>query len=202
MILSQTANHLLEKALTKATLYTTYRKMVQKMAENEDTTGNDKSEALIDYTKLNDKRMNRLDKTIKIAHADAEIIKIYDTKTTWLIVTESWCGDAAQTLPIMNKIATLNTNIDIKIILRDENHSFMDYFFDGVMGIPKLLIIDAETKEVLHSWGPRPSKATKMVTEFKEKHGKLTPQFKQDLQVWYNKDKGANTIQDLVAFLR
>ena len=40
-----------------------------------------------------------------------------------------------------------------------------------------------------------------MVHDYKEKHGGLDADFKRDLQVWYNKDKGKNIQDDLVAFL-
>jgi hypothetical protein len=37
-----------------------------------------------------------------------------------------------------------------------------------------------------------------MVVAYKEKNGALDPQFKQDLQVWYNKDKGKSVQEDFV----
>ena len=58
-----------------------------------------------------------------------------------------------------------------------------------------------ENNEVISSWGPRPSIATKMVNDYKEKHGGLDADFKRDLQVWYNKNKGENIQEDIVAFL-
>jgi hypothetical protein len=51
-------------------------------------------------------------------------------------------------------------------------------------------------------WGPRPSTATAMVNSYKSEHGSLSPEFKQDLQVWYNKDKGANIAEDLTKLLK
>ncbi|MEL6989636.1 MAG: thioredoxin family protein, partial [Bacteroidota bacterium] len=39
------------------------------------------------------------------------------------------------------------------------------------------------------------------VEDYKKEHGSLTPEFKQELQVWYNKDKGQNTAQDLIELL-
>ena len=55
--------------------------------------------------------------------------------------------------------------------------------------------------EVIDSWGPRPSVPTRMVKEYKEKHGQLDADFKKDLQVWYNKDKGKNTVEDMMKLL-
>ena len=68
--------------------------------------------------------------------------------------------------------------------------------------VPKLIAIDKETGRVINTFGPRPSEATKLVDEYKLKHGSLTPEFKQDLQVWYNKDKGQSTISDLEKLLK
>jgi hypothetical protein len=58
-----------------------------------------------------------------------------------------------------------------------------------------------QNEEVISSWGPRPSLATKMVNDYKIKNGGLDANFKRDLQVWYNKDKGENIQEDLVSFL-
>jgi hypothetical protein len=87
-------------------------------------------------------------------------------------------------------------------VLRDDNDSLLNLFLtNGSKSIPKLIMLDAETLEVLDDYGPRPSTATKLVEDYKKKHGALTPEFKEDLQRWYNKDKGQTTIEDLTALL-
>ena len=58
-----------------------------------------------------------------------------------------------------------------------------------------------ETGEVIHTYGPRPTEAANYVKRFKSKHGALTPDFKEDLQHWYNSDKGQNVIEDVTQFL-
>ena len=40
-----------------------------------------------------------------------------------------------------------------------------------------------------------------MVNAYKAEHGMLTIEFKEDLQRWYNKDKGQSTIEDLVQLI-
>jgi len=37
-----------------------------------------------------------------------------------------------------------------------------------------------------------------MVADYKEKNNILDPQFKQDLQVWYNKDKSKSVQKDFI----
>jgi hypothetical protein len=142
--------------------------------------------------------MKRWDKTIKVPQDIQDRISQFNEKITWLVLTESWCGDAAHLLPVMNKITELNDNINFRVVLRDENEDLMNLFLtNGSKSIPKLIMIDAETGNVLNSYGSRPDEATKMVNEYKANHGKLTPEFKEDLQRWYNKDKGQNILKDL-----
>ena len=62
--------------------------------------------------------------------------------------------------------------------------------------IPKLIILN-EDLEVIDTWGPRPKKATKMVADYKFKHGKIDAEFKAELQRWYNEDKGNEILKDL-----
>lgn len=193
---------LIKASLNKSQSYKDYRKLVEQLADNELTTGSEKTEALVNYTKLNDRRMKRWDKTIKTPKEIIERVKNYSKNVTWLVLTESWCGDAAHLMPVMNKFAEFNDNIAFRVVLRDENEALMAQFLtDGTQSIPKLVAIDNATEEVIGSFGPRPSEATDLVNIFKGKHGKLTPEFKEDLQHWYNKDKGQSTIADLLELL-
>ena len=200
--ISQEISQLLSASLPKAVSYQEYRATVSALVANGLSTGTVQNDALANYTLLNDKRMKRLDKTLKFSEDIIEGIAKINKKVTWLVLTESWCGDAAQTMPVMNKLASLNSNIDFKVILRDENLALMNQFLtNGTLSIPKLLMIDDATNTVFSEWGPRPSKATQLVAEYKNTHGTLTPEFKQDLQIWYTKDKGVNTAEDLLAGL-
>lgn len=182
--------------------YKSYRQLVSDLVEKQSATGNEKTEALANYTMLNDRRMKRWDKTVKVSDETKNLIKTYKKKTTWLVITESWCGDAAHIMPVINKIAELNDNIDYRVVLRDDNEELMNEFLtNGGKAIPKLIAIDNETNEVVDTFGPRPTVATNMVNEYKKQNGQLTPEFKEGLQRWYNKDKGQSTIKDLTNLL-
>ncbi|MEN8966116.1 MAG: thioredoxin family protein [Polaribacter sp.] len=191
----------LEKSLQNAISYETYRTLVSNLLANGKATGPLQSEALTNYSLLNDRRMKRLDKTLQISEDTITTINSIKEPQTWLTITEGWCGDAAQNLPVINKIAAINPNINLKVVLRDENLELMDLFLtNGGRAIPKLIALDAE-HNVIFTWGPRPSVATKMVVDYKAKNGNLDAQFKQDLQVWYNKDKGKSVQEDIVRLL-
>ncbi|MBE15380.1 MAG: thioredoxin family protein [Cytophagaceae bacterium] len=198
----RTKEQLVTAVLDKAMSYAAYRKLIDQQAAQNSTSGPVQTEALAQYTMLNQRRMKRLDKTLKLSEAHIAQIKAYDTPVIWLVLTETWCGDAAQSLPMMHKIAQLNPLIDLKIVFRDQNLELMDAFlYRGGRSIPKLIAFDPEQQSILGEWGPRPTQATKLVDLYKEEHGSLTPEFKQDLQLWYTKDRGQDIASDLLELL-
>jgi len=193
---------IIKESINGGISYRDYRELVKQLADEHSNTGIEKTEALANYTKLNDRRMRRWDKTIKISKETQQKISEFNQKMTLLIITESWCGDAAHVIPALNKIAELNPNIDVKLVLRDENLELMDMFLTkGGRAIPKVIMIDDETGAVLSTYGPRPSEASSYVNRFVAKNGSLTPEFKEDLQHWYNGDKGQNIIKDVIEIL-
>lgn len=195
-------NSLISNSLQLGISYKEYRALVKDLVETNATTGKEKTEALVNYTKLNDRRMKRWDKTIKVSEEDQYKIKEFNNPITWLVITESWCGDAAHVIPVLNKVAELSDFIDLKIVLRDENPELMDAFLtNGGRAIPKLIMIDNQSGEVIDTYGPRPSEATSYVNRFKAMNGALTLEFKEDLQHWYNNNKGQNIIEDITEIL-
>ena len=192
----------IENSLEKAISYSEYRTLVKGLLDEGKSTGPNQSEDLLNYSLLNDKRMKRLDKTMKLFEITQTKLSEIKEAQTWLVITEGWCGDAAQNLPVINKLAEENDNIQLKVVLRDENVELMDNFLtNGGRAIPKLIALDNDN-EVLGTWGPRPDVATKMVADYKAANGSLDAEFKKDLQVWYNKNKGENVQENLVALLK
>lgn len=190
----------LEKAITNSMTYKEYRELVANLLEENKSTTKNGSESLVGYSKLNHSRMKRLDKTIKLEEKTQTNLDKLNKKITWVVLTEGWCGDAAQNLPIMNKFAEANKHIELKLVLRDENIELMnEYLTNGGQSIPKLIQI--ENGKVTKTWGPRPTIATKLIADYKEKNGVVDAQIKEDLQLWYNKDKGQNTVDDLMQLL-
>ncbi|TXG36846.1 thioredoxin family protein [Seonamhaeicola maritimus] len=192
----------IKSGLKNSMSYADYRDLMFQLVEERNTSGNEKSEERIEFTKLNNRRMKRWDKTLKISVKAKKRLADFDTHVTWLVLTETWCGDAAHVLPVLNKIAELNSNINLRLVLRDDNLDLMNEFLtDGNQAVPKLIMIDDETGTVLDVYGPRPSEAAGYVSRFKAANGKLTPEFKEDLQHWYNKDKGVTIVEDVTLML-
>ena len=193
---------IIENSLKSAQSYTAYKEMVLQLLKEGKSTGVVQNNDLFHYTKLNNQRMKRLDKQTKLNEETLSKAQKINKEFTWLVLTESWCGDAAQTLPVFNKFAEANKKIDLKVVLRDENEDLMNKFLtNGSKSIPKLIVVDNASLEVVGSWGPRSAKASKMVTDYKEKHGKIDAKLKTDLQNWYNDDKGTHIEMEMVELI-
>jgi len=193
--------NIITKSIENSYSYQEYRTLVENLLKEGKSTSKEDSEMMVNYSKLNHSRMKRLDKTVKLSQEVIEKVESIIAPIEWIVLAEGWCGDAAQNLPIINKLADLNSNINLRIVLRDEHPELMDQFLtNGGKSIPKLIHVESEYSTI-KSWGPRPTVATKMVADYKAKHGSITPEFKKDLQVWYNKDKGLSTVEDMMTFL-
>jgi len=192
-------NSIIKESLTKSYSYADYRKKVTSLLQEGKSTGNEQSEALTHYSELNEVRMNRLDKTIKITEENTQKLQQLQINYIWLVISEGWCGDAAQILPIINKMASLSEKIDLKIVFRDENDALMNLFLtNGSRGIPKLIILDHDTLEVLGDFGPRPHGAKQLILDYKAQHGVVDETAKTELQLWYLHDKGLSTQNEIM----
>ncbi|MEJ7862034.1 MAG: thioredoxin family protein [Pyrinomonadaceae bacterium] len=179
----------MKKNIEKSMTYRAYLDLIDALLVDGKTTGPNQSDAMFNFGKLNRQRMKRLDKTVEINESSKERAKTVERKMIWLIITEGWCGDAAQNIPIIEKIAAETSNIETRYILRDENLDLMDrYLTNNARSIPKLICLDAETFEEIGAWGPRPQAAMDYFDEMKAQDLEK-PQMMENLQRWYNEDK-------------
>ncbi|MFY0591270.1 thioredoxin family protein [Roseivirga sp.] len=195
-------SHLINAQLIDSALsYNEYREFLDNLLLDGKTTGANQSEAMINYAQLNQKRMRKWDKIGKLSPAISKYLSGIDSPMTWLVITEGWCGDAAQNLPFFNKMAQLNSNIQLKFVLRDDNLELMDQFLtNGGRSIPKLIALD-ESLNVLGSWGPRPEPMQKAFLENKITQERSGKEFTEFLHLWYAKDRGHTLQNEFLAIL-
>jgi len=157
---------------------------------------------LFNYAKLNFQRMTRINKTFTVSEELSEKLKSVKTPQIWMMITEDWCGDAAQSLPILNKFTEINSLIDLRIIERDKNLDIMDnYLTNGTSrSIPKVISFD-DTGEELFIWGPRPSEADLLVKQLKQA-GLVKEEINEKLHLWYARNKGKAIEQEFFELLK
>ena len=195
-------NSIITNSISKSCSYNEYRSLIFTYAQEGKTTGLISSPDYINYTKLNESRMHRLDKTIEVTQETKALLENLSKEYIWLVISETWCGDAAQVVPVINKMAEVASKIDLRIVLRDENEDLMNLFLtNGTKSIPKLIIIEKETGEVIVDFGPRPTQAKQLIIDYKAAHGVVDETAKIELQKWYLGDKGVSIQNEICALI-
>lgn len=191
------------ETLDKSCTYTEYRNLIKRLLNREKTTGENHSEEMLHYSRMNLLRMDRLDKYAQLTPELENRLKNLRRPLFWLILSEGWCGDAAQNLPIINKMAQATPKIELKLILRDENLDLMDqYLTNGnSRSIPKLICHDAVTREELGTWGPRPKTAQEMALELRAMSGVSIEEAAERLHKWYADDKNIEIQEEFLRLI-
>ncbi len=193
---------LLTSVIQKSLSYAEYLKLTEELLSQGKTTGPNQSADYVHYTNLNFHRMKRLDKTVEINDDLKTLVSKIQTPQTWLVISEVWCGDAAQNVPLLQKIADLSNKIELKIILRDENIEVMDlYLTNGGRSIPKLIALENETLNELYTWGPRPASIQNVMNELKAANITEISEIVEKIQIAYNHDKSQSFQNEFVTLL-
>lgn len=179
-----------KKILNQSITYAEYRTMIDSLLKENKTTGENHSDAMIHYTKMNVHRMKRLDKRTELEDELVKKLKKIDREMVWLILTEAWCGDAAQLIPVIQKMADTSEKITTRYILRDQNLDIMDQFLTNgrSRSIPKLICLDAESLGILGSWGPRPEITQEFYQSQKNDPEVSGKKAAENLHKWYADD--------------
>jgi len=181
--------------------YQTYRALIDQLLLEGKATGDVTYD--LHYTKMNVQRMSRVDKTVSLSDEISSTINQLKENYKFLVITEGWCGDAAQIVPVFNKIATASLGkIDLKFVLRDKNLPLIDaHLTNGGRAIPVLLILNETGNKVLASWGPRPLVLQELLKEWRKETIEM-PVLAEKLHGWYAKDKTQTTQAELTVLLR
>lgn len=177
--------------------YPDYLKKIEEQLHDIEDAGDEKGYAK--YYSINLKRIERLDKTFALTDEQKERLNKVHSDFKLLIISEGWCGDAAQVMPVVNVMMN-EIGVEQKIVLRDENPELMNEFLtDGAKSIPILIGVNNEGNEIFR-FGPRPQHGMELLKKHKENPQEYTDeQFHQDLQVWYNQDKGVGIFEELLS---
>jgi hypothetical protein len=182
--------------------YLSFRQMMRELLEQGKSTGPNQSEELTEYSKLNEHRMNRWDKHFQPEQNVIDALSAYKGYT-WLVITEGWCGDSAQTLPLIARLAH-EAGITLRIVLRDDNLWLMDqYLTNGGRSVPVLICLDEKGHEVF-KWGPRPAKVQEVFLSMKNSTDPeySYDQIKEAIHLLYARDKGQSLQEDFLALTK
>lgn len=188
--------------INQALTWPEYIALHEMQVETKQTSGPKQTEELINYTNLNWTRIQRILKTGKL-HPEVSV-KLENASKSYifLVITETWCGDAAQTVPMIAKMIEGVSNIEMRLIFRDENPEVMDqYLTNGARSIPMVIILEKETLDEVAVWGPKPKEAMEILAEYKADPNMNSHDFHKKLHTWYAKNKSQDVQKEVLELI-
>lgn len=194
--------------IAQAMNYEAYHHLLEELLKQGKTTGPNQSEEFVNFGKINLQRMHRVEKTTVLMPELLTAVAELKNEYLWLVLTEGWCGDASQNLPVLNLIAQASTKIELKLLLRDEHTDVIDvYLTNGARAIPKLICLkknassDPVSFNEVFVWGPRPEALQEIVIKLKQEGVSLAEKG-IITQNWYNNDKTLSLQKELLSLIR
>ena len=119
-----------------------------------------------------------------------------------LVLAEDWCGDAANTVPVLARLSEAAPSVEMRIVKRDEHPELMDrYLTNGSRSIPLAVVLDGSFRPV-GRWGPRPAELQAFILGEKRAGVRPAAEIYRDARRWYARDRGESTLRELLAVMR
>jgi hypothetical protein len=118
-----------------------------------------------------------------------------------LVISEDWCGDASNTVPVIARLAESLPNVEMRVVKRDEHPALMDrHLTNGSRSIPLAVILRPDFT-VAGQWGPRPTQLQSWVLAEKKAAQRPVGDIYRDVRTWYARDRGESTIREVLAVI-
>ena len=138
----------------------------------------------------------------RAAVADGHLARARALAHPWrlLVLTEDWCGDAVNSLPVMARLADLVPGrLVLRCLDRDQHLALMDdHLTNGSRSIPKVLAVDGGGT-VRATWGPQPAELQAWV--YGAGRGLVKEERYKLVRGWYARDRGQATLYELLSAL-
>ena len=116
-----------------------------------------------------------------------------------LVISEDWCGDASNTVPVIARLAEGLPNVEMRVIKRDQHPELMDrHLTNGSRSIPLVVVLRPDFT-VAGQWGPRPAELQQFVLREKRAATRPTGDIYRDARQWYARDRGQSTMREILS---
>jgi len=195
--------HITPALVAESLTYPQFVAFTAQLVEEKRTTGADQSEAYQEYTRMNLQRMHRWNKTARVSEPMQQLLQSISLPQLWLVITEAWCGDGAQSIPYLAKLAELNPLITLRLLFRDEHPEVMDaYLTNGNRSVPKLVALTTDLQQQLFTWGPKPLYLMQLHAAYKlNPEGRSYASLREEMHLWYAKNKHQDLEVELIPLL-
>lgn len=185
--------------------YAEYEKLFEEMANGDKESGYSIKSASLPYIRSNWIISQKVKNSVVLIHSLNQLLLNLYCSYTWLVITEPWCTDSAQNLPVLAAMANVNPKkIRLLVVLRDQHPELMNrYLTGGSKAIPKVIIIN-ETRNVEEcTWEPRPAPAQDLFLKWNSGiEAKTRSSFSVELNNWYKKDNSITIQREFKSLLQ
>jgi hypothetical protein len=191
-----------ESHLKRCMSYAAYKDLLEKLLKQGKTTGFDQGPDKLNNAGLNIQRMLRVERNAKLTDDFKSALSKIKGEYHWMVITEGWCADTAQQIPIFAAIEKTCPAVSLCLLLRDENPEVMDqYLTNGTRSIPKIICLERRTFKEMFTWGPRPAELQEQIMQLKKENADKGRKALV-LQKWYNADKTLSLQRELAELIR
>jgi thioredoxin-like negative regulator of GroEL len=147
--------------------------------------------------------MNQLEPTITVQPELQTALRQLTQRYVWVVITEGWCGDAAQLVPIIEAVSQASGgHLETRYFLRDANPELIDrYLTNGGRAIPMTVVLAADSRTEAGVWGPRPAPAQALFQDLKTRQVPFA-ELAAQLHDWYTQDATRTTQQELLTLVQ
>jgi hypothetical protein len=193
----------ISSVLSQTIAWGEYYNIARRYAEADDRPELYRDEKMLRYTRENIGRMDHILDTINIESKLYNLLAALRRDLTWVALSEPWCGDASQVVPVLYTIASCSDKIAFRILQSDAYADVMNaYLTDGSRSIPKLVCLDTQTMEELGTWGPRPAALQNIVLENKDDTSLSFGAKVRMVHHWYENDKTASIQEEFIDLIK
>lgn len=190
------------KVIGESMTWEGYLNKIDRLLSEGLSTGLVQTPELLEKSKLNRHRIQRILKTTSVPVEIARLFRQLPSEIHFLVITEGWCGDAAQLLPCFNLLSESEPASDrVRYVLRDETDYINDFLTNGSRSIPVIIAYDHLNGKVISSWGPRPQSISAWYSKLKSENNLSKDELSYQLHARYSKDRGNAFFEDMLLFI-
>ena len=117
----------------------------------------------IGTNETNQEAMDQMYDDTQVDPAVAARLKDLGRKVNVLALAEDWCPDVVRHVPVLEKMADLAPNLEVKYTTRDDNHDVLVRFLtNGTESVPKFVFFNEDFAQCA-MWGPMPHDCRELI---------------------------------------
>lgn len=131
-----------------------------------------------------------------VSHELAALARTFPGSWHLLVLLEDWCGDAVNTVPVLNRLTDQVPNLSLRVLQRDQHPDLMnEHLTGGKRAIAVVMVLDSEFREV-GWWGPRPRELQHWATSSGGELAKVDRY--REMRGWYAVDRGRKAVEEIL----